>query len=278
MNDNNQRVAYLGSEGSYSYLAAQKYFASKLNYNCASSITEVLSQVTDGSATFGIVPIENSTTGGILETYDLLTKNKVFITGEVYVCIHHQLLVNPQANLSDVRVCYSHPQAIYQCQKFLQKHTAVEFVYTSDTATAALAVKKNGGTKVAAIASKNASVRYNLTIAQKNIEDNPKNFTRFAIVSQKPSTQGDKVTLILSLKHIPGSLYHAIEPIAKNSLNLTKIESRPISGTLWEYLFILDFELASKKGQLPNILSQIRDRTKKLTILGVYKKGKTYET
>lgn len=272
------KVAYLGSAGSFSFLAAAHYFGTKTKLVPSDTITDVIKKVTIQKAQYGVIPIENSTTGSIFETYDLLIKHNVFITGEVYLCIHHHLLVKNGTNLADVSNCYSHPQAVAQCQNFLSKHKNFKLLYVADTATAAQTVAKSHGLTDAAIASTNAANLYSLRPICINIEDNARNFTRFAVISKRRSTDGNKVTLILSVKHIPGSLYRALAPIALSGFNLTKIESRPIMGTLWEYLFIVDFELGKFTKHLNNALKQLRQNTQKITILGTYTKGKSYET
>lgn len=271
-------VAYLGREGSYSYIAAVNFFQKTKCLKPFNSIEQVVRAVTKEKAQYGIIPVENSTTGSIFETYDLLIEQKTNIVGEVYLCIHHQLLTKAGVKIPELTHCYSHPQAVSQCRTFLSNHPQLKLIYVSDTATAALQVTKNRHRTHAAIASSQAARLYNLNIAAKNIEDNSKNFTRFAIVSKKQNTQGNKVTLILSVKHIPGSLYRALGPIASSQFNLTKIESRPIIGSLWEYLFIVDFELGNFAFRLRSVLKQLKKHTQKITILGTYDKGKSYET
>lgn len=238
----------------------------------------VFERVKNSLADAGVVPIENSTTGSILETYDSFIKSKLNITGEIYLSLHHQLAVNYGSKLSDIKTCYSHPQAFIQCRQFFIKNPKINIVNTSDTGTAGKLVAKNKLKSEAAVTS-NLSAKLNgLEIGAKNIEDNDKNFTRFAIIGRNRSESGSKITLVIMLKHIPGSLYRALEPIAKRRINLTKIESRPILGSIWEYIFILDLEMEVNYSNLTGLMHDLQKVSSQVKILGVYQKGKINET
>lgn len=183
-----KKVAYLGIPGSYSYVAAKKYFGGKPVMIANNSIADIFQAVINNHCQFGIVPLENSTSGSIVETYDLLLDTELSIVGEAILHIHHHLLGNRKNTdkySRRIRRCYSHPQAISQCTAFFNTHRWIKPVFTSDTATAAQLVAKNNKVSEGAIAGQEAARIYNLLVIRKNIETNSNNFTRFAVISKK---------------------------------------------------------------------------------------------
>lgn len=273
------RVAFFGKKGSFSHVAAQKFFSGKAAYREGESVKNVFSRIAAGEADFGVVPVENSTTGSILETYDMLLKYRMHITGEVRLKIHHQLLVADKTiRLNDLRKCYSHPQAISQCEKFFTGHKNIKPFFTTDTAAAAKLISETHSRDCAAIAGLQTARKYNLFILQKKIEDNSRNFTRFVVIGKKPNETGDKASVAFGVKHVPGSLFKALAPYAGHHLNLTKIESRPILDKTWEYIFFVDFEINPDLVDFKHTIKDMKKETDSLTVLGIYRKGKTYET
>lgn len=275
------KIAYLGIPGSYSFIAAEKYFSKKSMFIQNNSISEVMQKVSAKICDFGIVPLENSTTGSIVETYDCLIDSKISIVGEIVLHIHHHLLGmggKVGQSLNRISTCYSHPQAIDQCQKFFKKHSRIKPVLTSDTATGARMIVQLNSDTNAAIGANQAAKLYGLQIWQKRIEDNPNNFTRFAVIAKTGKKRGNKISLVFSVEHKPGSLFRTLEPYARLGLNLTKIESRPVFGKPWEYIFFLDFEIGKRKNQLSKLLSEMKEHVNFLKVLGRYNKGKIYET
>ncbi|MBI5452319.1 prephenate dehydratase [Candidatus Gottesmanbacteria bacterium] len=276
-----KKIAYLGIPGSYSYIAAIKYFGKKNNMSANNSITDVFLRVADKTCDFGVVPLENTTTGSITETYDSLIDSGSVIIGEIMLHIHHHLLgVGEKVgqSLNGISTCYSHPQAIDQCQKFFKKHVGIKPVFTSDTATGARMIAQLNSDTNAAIGASHAAKLYGLQIWQKRIEDNPNNFTRFAVIAKATKKKGNKISLVFSVEHRPGSLFRTLEPYARLGLNLTKIESRPVFGKPWEYIFFLDFEIGKRENQLSKLLSEMKEHVNFLKVLGRYNKGKIYET
>lgn len=274
-----KKISFLGIPGSYSFAAAQKYFGKNCQLLPAKSVKDVFKKIEDKSVEAIVVPLENTTTGSISETYDLLLESKLSITGEIILKIHHQLLINTdKVKLKNIRFCYSHPQAILQCQSFLDKNPKIKPVFTSDTASAAKIVSRRKRADEAAIAGIPAAKFYGLKILVKDIEDNKYNFTRFAVISPKLNTTGNKISLAFSVAHVPGSLFKALKTYAENNLNLLDIESRPLYGKPWEYIFYVDFEIKNQEKELAVTVAAMKDNCHFLTILGRYNKGEIYET
>lgn len=271
-------VAVLGAYGSYSSIASQKYFGQFSHAIQKTSLESVFQSVKVGESMYGVVPLENSSAGSVLETYDHLLENDLHLTGEAYLKIHHHLLGNHNVDLRNIRVCYSHPQAFIQCSTFFTKHPWIEKEAVSDTGTGAQRVSQSKNRNVAVIASSAARKRYRLTVLRKNVENAKENFTRFGIISRSLSQTGNKISLIFSLEHVPGSLVSTLSPFAKAGINLTKIESRPVYNRAWEYIFYLDFDLGAKSQLLTTILEDLRPCASSLTVLGQYMRGETYET
>ena len=204
---------------------------------------DVFDSVCTQKTQFGVVPVENSLEGSVNQNYDLFLKYDLKVCGEVIVKIEHCLIANPGTALEDIKVVYSHPQALAQCRSFLEEFGR-ELIPTYDTAGSVKMIKEKGLKNAAAIASERAANIYGMHILAKDIADNPENYTRFFVLSTEDAarTGKDKTHIIFSAKHEPGSLYHALGEFAKRNINLTKIESRPTKKTAWEYNFYLDFE------------------------------------
>lgn len=274
-----KKVAFLGIPGSFSYIAANKYFGRNISGISCKSIKEVFSSFKNHGTQYGVVPVENSTTGSILATYDELMETKMNICGEILLKIHHHLLVwNKKVKLEDIKKCYSHPQAISQCESFLNSHKKIIPVPATDTATAAHFIAQNKKFCEAALASGTTAEIYGLKILKNNIEDNKNNFTRFVIINNGKNKSGTKASIAFSVKHIPGSLFKALRSYASLGLNLTKIESRPLYGKAWEYIFFVDFEINNNLDKFNKMIKEMKEVTEFVTVLGIYNKGETYET
>ncbi len=275
----NKKIVYQGVEGSYSYLAGRNYFGSQNIFIGVDNFKKIFKEVESRKMDFGIVPIENSIAGSIYENLDNLNKFKVKVIGEYYLKIKHYLL-GIKANLPfNLRIKYikkifSHPKALEQCNKFLEKYPHIEKIAYSDTASSAKLVSELNDITIACIASKECAKIYNLEILAKNIQDNDNNFTRFFIISSKKHKiiRPNKASIIFTLPHIPGSLYNALKIFADFKINLTKIESRPIPEKPFEYFFFIDF-IFPKNINLNYILREFRKKVNKIKILGIYKSG-----
>jgi len=236
-------VAFQGEAGAYSEAAAYHYFGAETQTLPCKSFDELFAAVSEGRATHGIAPIENSLAGSIHRNYDLLLRNELHIIGEYHLRVSHCLMALPGVALEDVQRVYSHPQALAQCENSLNEMGLMPVV-ANDTAGSARALKEHNDTTSAALASKLAAQVYGLNILEENMEDDPANYTRFlALAPQPEKKQADdyKTSIAFTLISKPGILFNALSIFALREIDLTKIESRPQQGKPWEYLFHIDF-------------------------------------
>ncbi|MBL8025127.1 MAG: prephenate dehydratase [Fibrobacteres bacterium] len=270
-------LAFQGAFGAYAELAGLSYFNKKIKTVAVSGFEEVFNAVLKGKTDFGIIPIENSLAGSIHQNYDLLLKHPVWICGEIKLRVKHNLIVNKGAELKDIRRVYSHPQGLAQCRNFIKNHLkkAEEFAF-GDTAGAVRHIKEKRYLDGAAIASSNAAERYGMKILKSGIEDDEQNYTRFVILSRKPIKPSvkAKTSIVFALKNVPGALWKSLSVFAIQDLDLHKIESRPIPGSPWQYIFYLDvsgnvFDPAIKKA-----VDHLGEITTYLKVLGSYPYGK----
>jgi chorismate mutase/prephenate dehydratase len=263
-------VAYLGPPATHTHLACFEYFGSSVQTQPKESIEEVFEAVERKRANYGIVPIENSTEGSVNQTLDMLIESGVMICGEVMIQVSHHLL-SQSGKPEDIRKISSHPSALEQCRKWLRKNfPQVEVAETVSTAKAAQMAAENG--KVAAIASSLAGQLYGLRVVESQIEDYLNNTTRFLVIGPQPSprTGKDKTSILFSISHAPGSLYQALKPFSEKGINLTKIESRPIKGKPWEYIFFVDMEGHSTDAPIREVMSDLGQNALFLKLLGSY--------
>lgn len=276
-------ISYFGIPGSFSHQAAIKYFPDGTVLQPAPSVNGVFESVADGQADAGIVPLENSLHGNVVESFDLLASHDLSIIGEVYLKIHHCLLANKNRkdkhpDLRWAKRCLSHWQAISQCEPFFTSHPWITPVFCTDTASAAQEIARHPTGEDIAIGGTMLASLYGLDIVKEHVEKDRNNFTRFGIIAKTPNTEGEKITITFSVKHVPGSLVLALTPYATHGLNLMQIESRPKQGSPWEYNFFVDLEIGKKKGAAAQALAEMREQTSALTIVGRYAKGEMYET
>lgn len=275
-------IAYQGILGSFSYLTAIKEFGLNHHFLGVKSFRSLFESILSGQADYGVIPIENSLIGSIYENYDLLNCFEAKIVAEHFTKITHCLLsvplkeINQEECLKKIKKVFSHPKAIEQCSSFFQEHPWIEAIVYQDTASAAEMVSKNGNPKCAAIASAEAGKIYGLDCLKIGIENDPKNYTRFIIITKRDFQYSDvdKCSLLMKLKHAPGTLKHVLEFFAQSKINLTKIESRPNRGSPFEYVFYLDFEFKGHKVlQVQEILNTLEKEVQYLKVLGFYKAG-----
>jgi chorismate mutase/prephenate dehydratase len=268
------RVAYLGPRYSFTHFAALERFGKGADLIPVSTIASVFEEVNRGHADFGLVPIENSTDGRVVDTLDMFTRLPLRICGEVLISVHHNLMSRcPRSEITEI---YSKPQALSQCRDWLARNMpgARLIEVTSTSAAAQLAREKTGA---AAVASRQAAVEYDLQIVAENIEDNKDNVTRFAVIGdyqQKP-TGSDRTALLLQIPHEPGSLSDALSIFKRNKLNLTWIESFPLRGEETGYLFFLDFEGHENDPKVRKTLKELEKQAVRLEILGTYPRSET---
>ncbi len=270
------KVAFQGERGAYSESAVFQFFGADTEVKPCRDFKDVFDSVCTQETQFGIVPVENSLEGSVTQNYDLFLKYDLKVCGEVIVKIEHCLIANPGTALSDIKVVYSHPQALAQCRTFLEEFGR-ELIPTYDTAGSVKMLKEKGLRNAAAVASERAANLYGMHILVKDIADNPENYTRFFILSTEdsPATGKDKTSIIFSAVHKPGSLYHALGEFAERDINLTKIESRPTKQTAWEYNFYLDFEGHRREKRCAEALNALEKYAVFIKILGSYPKAKT---
>jgi prephenate dehydratase len=239
-------VAFQGEPGAYSELAALDYFGAETPTLPCASFEVVFEAVSAGKSAFGLVPVENSLAGSIHRNYDLLLRNQLAIVGEYHLRVSHCLMALPGVALEDIERVHSHPQALAQCEASLRR-LDLEPVVEADTAGSARLLLARGDRQAAALASRRAAQVYGLHILADNMEDNPANFTRFLALATQPSqvedpeAEGYKTSVVFALQNRPGALFKALSVFALRDIDLTKIESRPVPGKPWEYLFYVDF-------------------------------------
>jgi chorismate mutase / prephenate dehydratase len=266
------KVAYLGPEYSYSHLAAVERFGQKVEYMCVGSIMAVFEEVNRSHVDYGVVPLENSTDGGVSETLEMFMRlPHLKICAEVRLRIHHNLLANCEQE--QIRRVYSKPQALAQCRNWLSKNLPhADLKEVSSTAVAAKLAQAEPG--AAAVASRQAAVNYGLRILFNNIEDYPHNETRFAIVGHQEAARSgmDKTALMFRVPHHPGSLVEALDVFKSNKLNLTWIESFPAKNESGksEYMFFVDFEGHVEDPKVKRALGTLESHTEQLVVLGAF--------
>ena len=263
-------VAYLGPQGTFSQEAAVKHFGGLAALAPCGSIDEVFRRVETGAAGYGVVPVENSTEGAIGRTLDLLLSTPAKICGEVMLPIR-QCVMSRSGKLADVRKVYSHTQSLAQCQQWLARHLprAERVAVVSNAEAARLAARDR---RAAAIGPKTAAALYGLRLLARNVEDEPKNTTRFVILAEHDAAPSgkDKTSLILSARNVPGAMHGLLAPLAANRVSMTRLESRPARAGLWEYVFYIDIEGHQRDGNVARALADLERRASFLKNLGSY--------
>lgn len=264
------KIAIQGEAGSFSHEAAQRMVPGCQVVSCARSV-EVFDRVENGSAAAAVIPIENSLAGTVAEHADLLLDRHVFIRRESFLRIRHNLIVAPGVHLRDVRRAYSHPVALEQCRNFFRKHRNIEPVVFYDTAGSVKHVVENHLRAAAGIAGPQAARVYGAKILQAGIEDHKRNFTRFFLISKsrRVAPRANKTSLAFSVKNVPGALFKALSVFALRDIDLSKIESRPMRGRPWEYVFYVDL-LRGQDEAAGNALRHLAEIAELVKVLGIY--------
>jgi chorismate mutase/prephenate dehydratase len=276
------RVSYQGVEGSFSHLTAQRRYAGipeGVLLEGFETFRAAAQAVRDGTADVALLPIENTTAGSINDTYDQLAEGGLTITAEEVSRIEHCLLGLPGARIEDLHTVISHPQALRQCEAFLHSLPRVTPREEFDTAGAARKVRDGGDRGVAAIASEAAGRRFGLEVLQRGIQTQEGNYTRFVELSLHPAACPPgvpvKTSLLLTVSHQPGSLAELLSLLSRRGINMTKIESRPIPSTPWQYRFYLDVEGHAATDPVRSALEEAREHTSELRVLGTYPSAET---
>lgn len=268
--EDSMTVAYLGPEGTFSQEAAVKHFGGLAALAACASIDEVFRRVETGAAGYGVVPVENSTEGAIGRTLDLLLSSPARICGEVMLPIR-QCVMSRGGGLADVRKVYSHTQSLAQCQQWLARHLprAERAAVVSNAEAARLAARDR---RAAAIGPKTAAALYGLRLLARNIEDEPKNTTRFVVLAEHDAAPSgkDKTSLVMSARNVPGAMHELLTPLAVNRVSMTRLESRPARAGLWEYVFYVDIEGHQQDANVARALAGLERRASFLKNLGSY--------
>lgn len=272
-------VAFQGELGAFSEQAVRGFFRKSVALHPCERFEDVFRFVARGGGRRGVIPIENSVFGSVHENYDHLLRHNLSIVGEVTLRIHHHLMALPGVRMRDIRFIFSHPQALGQCEKFLRRLKNVRTIPFYDTAGAAKMIKEEGRTNAAALASDRSAKTYRLQILRRNVESNHHNYTRFLVLSRRPAvnTGKAKTSLVFAAQNVPGALFRALAVFALRNINLIKIQSRPVVGKRWEYLFYLDIAGSAGDAKVRNALHHLRDVSTFLKVLGSYPAGRTIE-
>ncbi|WP_087019087.1 prephenate dehydratase [Thaumasiovibrio subtropicus] len=271
------RVTFLGNKGSYSHLATRNYFSRKqtqvVEMSCH-SFKDIVSQVEKGNADYGVLPIENTSSGSINEVYDLLQHTRLAIVGEITLPIEHCLLTAVDTKLEDIDTLYSHPQPHQQCSEFVHRLGGVTQEYCSSTAEAMAVVAEKKQGNIAAIGHASSGALYGLQVLKTDIANQEENYTRFIIVARKavdvtPLVPA-KTTLIMSTDQKPGSLVECLLVLRNQHINMAKLESRPVMGNPWEEMFYLDVEANIKADNMQQAMEELTRLTRTIKVLGCY--------
>ena len=262
------RLAYQGEPGAYSEAAALQYASHAETLACP-TFDDVFDAVLTKRATHGVIPMENSIGGTIHRNYDLLVDHEIPITGEVELDVVHCLQAHPGTKLEDVKIVYSHPQALAQCERYLKDlNVTVEAVYDTAGGAKIVADKKRPG--AAALASRRAAEVFGLEVLQEAVQDFEYNITRFFIIGGAQPAEADKTTIVFALPSTPGTLFKSLSVFALRDINLSKLESRPIPGRPWEYLFYVDLEARRDDLSCARALTHLAEFAKWVRVLGTY--------
>lgn len=266
-------VGYQGVPGCYSYQASLLYFGEKVETVSCHSFRDVFDALAQGKIGYGVLPIENSTSGSINEVYDLLREYAFSIVGEKCLKIEHSLLAVKGAALGDIREVYSHQQGLLQCGRYLSEHPEWKQVPYFDTAGSAEHIAEENCRAKACIAGKMAAAVYGLDILQEDIQDNSNNSTRFVIIGREglKTEKADKISIVISVPDKPGTLYGVLKHFAEGNCNLMKLESRPLEGKPWEYFFYIDLRGNLEEEDTRRIMAEVERQSSYFRLLGNYK-------
>jgi len=268
------RVAYLGPPGTFSHKAARSKFGSSVEYHPATSFRDVFLEVARGHADYGVVPVENSTEGGVNPAIDCFFETRLKICSEVYIAVHQNLLAAGERD--GIRTIYSRPEVFGQCRQWLGAnfpHAAL-LESPSTTGAAERAAREPGA---AAIGPDTAAEIYGLRVLESAIEDNPENVTRFVVIGREPArrTGKDKTSLMFSISDAPGALQGMLEPFSQRGINLTRIESRPSKKRAWDYYFFADLAGHAEDAPVKAAIEELAGRCRHLEVLGSYPAAET---
>ncbi|MBD2816545.1 bifunctional chorismate mutase/prephenate dehydratase [Xenorhabdus sp. Flor] len=271
------RITFLGPRGSYSHLAARQFSARHFNQLIECSchkFADIFSLVELGQADYGILPLENTSTGAINDVYDLLQHTPLSLVGEITLPINHCLLVAKKSDISKIKTVYSHSQPFQQCSQYLNQFPHWNIVYCESTAAAMQKVTELDSPEVAALGSEAGGALYGLEVLENNLANQQNNSTRFIVVAQKPIEVSDQVpaktTFIMYTRQQAGALVDALIILKKHDIIMSKLESRPINGKPWEEMFYIDVQANLRSMKMQQALKELSEITRFLKVLGCY--------
>jgi prephenate dehydratase len=267
-------VAFQGEPGAYSESASLALFGPEAGLAPCETFDDVFAGVQDGRYDYGVVPVENSLAGSIHRNYDLLLQHELHIVAEHVLWVSHCLIAHPGVALAEIRRVYSHPQALAQCEQSLAALGDVEVIAAYDTAGSVRIVQERGERDAAAIASERAAEVYGMAVLRHEFEDEKANYTRFVAVAREPQTPGPGVDAKTSIAFAginrPGLLFRCLSAFALRDIDLTKIESRPLKGVPWQYIFYVDFAGSLQDEVCRRAMDQLREMATFVRVFGSY--------
>ena len=271
----NAVVACQGVEGAYSQMAVNALFkAPDIMY--MRTFDGVFRAVDNRLCSYGVLPLENSTAGSVTDVYDLMKLHNFYIVRSVKVSVFHVLLAKEKIRIEELKEIYTHEQAARQCSKFFEQNTHIKINICTNTAVAAQFVAESDRTDIAAIASENCAELYKLKVSARNIQNSKNNYTRFICISKRCEifNNADKISLMLTLEHKTGALHEVIKRFADLQLNLTKLESRPLEDTDFEFMFYFDVQGNMENEKIYNLLQWLEQNTRQFVFVGNYSEVK----
>ena len=273
---NKYRTGFQGELGAFSEMAVQAYFGDAGEPVPHGWFDDVFRAVDEGRCDYGMLPIENTLAGSIHVNYDLMQEHDQQIVGEIVLRIVHNLMAKPGVRPEELRRVQSHPKALEQCVRFFREHPSLKPETVYDTGGAAKMLGEGEARDIGVIASTRAAERYGLEILERGIEDNVQNYTRFLVLGREPEPPvGErlKTSIVFSMPHEPGTLFKAMSVFALRDISINKIESRPLVGSPWEYLFYLDFEGHADSLLCKRALTHLQEIATNFKLLGSYAEG-----
>jgi len=266
------RVAFQGELGAFSHRAGHKIFGPRIEPLPCFSFEDAFGAVVRRNAECAVIPIENTLAGSIHQNFDLLARHSLEIVAETSLRVEHNLIVHPGVNLRQVKQIYSHPAALEQCRRLLRRLKSIEKVSFYDTAGSVKHIRDHRLRSAAAVASEDAARIYGMKILRRGIEDEPENYTRFLALARHGRflQGGPKTSIVFGLRNEPGVLFKALSVFALRNIDLSKIESRPIRRTPWEYLFYLDLQSDIRSPECSHAFRHLRELAPYFKVLGSY--------
>jgi prephenate dehydratase len=265
-------AAFIGEYGAHSHKASLGYFGDEITPVPMKTFRDIFRAVQSGTCQYGVVPLENSLSGSIHENFDLLQEYDLNIIGDITIRVKHALIAHEAASKKDIKKILGPPPAFSQCKNYLDQYPDIELVPVTATSSAVRQVKESGDRSAAAIGATMAAGIFNMTILEESIEDNPRNYTRFAIIAKevKGNRKVSKTSIIFSTGNKPGALFEVMKIFSEYQINLVKLESRPMLGKPWEYMFYADLEADIEQPELAPVMAKLLEKSENLRILGRY--------